>query len=161
VSEFDYELAEGFVVWWGLSVSGYDDEIDGDLESYDTLVEVETAIQDLEDDYADDSGASLVRVRGAHGWREHTWNNGAVHRYQWRHAVIDKRCEQCQSPKNDLYMVKNEVWDQAGYGGWACFRCVETAIGRRLEPDDFKPDLPANTDYVRHEPDLRARIGIA
>jgi hypothetical protein len=56
-------------------------------------------------------------------------------------------------------MVNDELWAGAGLDGWPCFHCLETAIGRRLVPADFKPGVPCNTEQAH--PELRARMGLA
>lgn len=56
--------------------------------------------------------------------------------------------------------MHDELWESSGLDGWTCFRCLEGAIGRRLVPADFKPDLPANTDDTYHGSELRERLGL-
>jgi hypothetical protein len=161
MTDFDYRPQAGFAINWMVCISGYDDAIDGDYpEMLRRLSDVEALIEDLVDEYSDESDASIVRVHGSHGWRVFTWDNGAVHRYEWKYHLFDLRCHQCESPDADLYMVHDEVWASSGLDGWVCFRCLEGAIGRRLVPTDFKPDLPANTDDTYHGPELRERIGL-
>lgn len=61
------------------AVSGYDGELDGDLDLPDRdLVDVESAIHDLTVDYAEMRGAQPTRIRGEHGWRETEWDNGGI-----------------------------------------------------------------------------------
>lgn len=157
--EFEYRPQEGVHIIWGITVTGIEGiGIDGELESQDSLVEVEGVIEDLEADYGDESGAALARVRGAHGWREFEWDDGSVHRYEWSHAELDMRCSRCRSADNDLYMVTDELWRSSGLDGRVCFRCFEKAIGRPLTSEDFKQGLPAN-DGNYHGPELRARMG--
>jgi len=124
------------------------------------LSDGECAIEDLVYDHQGETGASVTRVRGAHGWRVFEWNNGAVHRYEWEHVLLDLRCDRCKSPDAAVYMVNDELWASSGLDGWACFRCLEEAIGRRLVPADFKPGLPCNSDEANHGPELCARIGL-
>jgi hypothetical protein len=81
--------------------------------------------------------------------------------FEWTHHLLDLRCHHCKSLDNDLYMVTDEVWETSGLDGWACFRCLENAIARRLDPSDFEPDIPANTDQTYHEPEVRSRMGLA
>ncbi|MFF0532932.1 hypothetical protein ACFYT3_31750 [Nocardia amikacinitolerans] len=158
---FDFHLQDGVLNLWGLTVSGYDDEIDGHLDLPDgDLVDVESAINDLTVDYIEMRGAHPTRVRGDHGWREIEWDNGARHRYEWAPYELDLRCDECRSPDSDLYMVHDELWESSGLDGRVCFRCLEKAIGRRLVPSDFKA-VPANTDETHHGPELRQRIGLA
>ena len=157
---FEYQPQEGVLILWHVTVSGFDDDdLNGDFDSQDTLGDVEHLIENFEDEYRDDTDASLTRVRGAHGWREFEWNNGAIHRYEWKHFLLDLRCPICHSPDNDLYMVHDLVWHSSGLDGLACFRCLERAIGRQLTPDDFDPGVPANDGrYTHHGPELRQRI---
>jgi hypothetical protein len=159
-AEFEYRVVDGVDILWGVTLAGYDDETDGEVDVLDSLLEVEHVMDDLEREYRDETGATITRVRGAHGWREFEWDNGAVHRYEWQHAELDMRCAQCRSVDNDLYMVTTDVWESSGLNGWSCFRCLEKAIGRRLKPADFKTGLPANTVMRYHHPDLRARMGL-
>jgi len=160
VPGFDFHLQDGILNLWGLTVSGYDDEIDGDLDLPDgDLIDVESTIHDLTLDYIDRKGALPTRIRGDHGWREIEWDNDARHRYEWAPYELDLRCDQCRSPDADLYMVHDELWESSGLEGRVCFRCLEKAIGRALVPSDFKA-LPANTDETHHGPELRQRIGL-
>jgi hypothetical protein len=102
-----------------------------------------------------------VRIHGSHGWREYDWDNGAVHRYEWEHVLIDRRCDRCKRPeKAAVYMVNNELWASSGLDGWACFRCLEEVIGRRLVPADFKPGVPCNSDEAKHGTELGERMGL-
>jgi hypothetical protein len=160
VTDFDYHVKPGIALMWVLRVTGYSDELDGHVDEED-LSDVEFQIECLVADYRTDTGASLTRVRGSHGWRVYEWSNGAVHRYEWEHAEKDLRCGRCESPDNELYMVKNKLWASSGLDGFVCFRCLEGAIGRRLVPADFKPETATNTDEVHHSPELRRRMGLA
>jgi hypothetical protein len=55
--------------------------IDGPVDAETRrLSDVECEIEYMVNDYGAETGASLTRVRGSHGWREFEWNNGAVHR---------------------------------------------------------------------------------
>jgi hypothetical protein len=51
--------------------------------------------------------------------------------------------------QDEYYMVHDAVWTgeagMASEGGMLCIGCLETRIGRRLVPADFK-DAPINTD---------------
>jgi hypothetical protein len=160
---FDYQPQLGFLSEWLLRVSGYeDDDLNGqlDLPPPHGLVELEETIREWEHEYARETGAYPTRIHGAYGWRQFEFDNGAVHRYAWEHVLIDMRCGRCKSPDADLFMVTEELWDSSGLDGWVCFRCLEAAIGRQLVPADFPGDIPANTDEVRHGPELRARMGL-
>ena len=159
MTEFEYQPQEGVLLLWTLTMSGYGEEYDGDFDAMELLSDIEATIENCEEEYRQDSGSSIVTVRGAHGWREFEWDNGATHRYEWSHFLLDLRCSICSSPDNDLYVVTDELWQSSGLDGRACFRCLEQAIGRQLVPDDFI-DVPANDEqYTRHGPELRARIG--
>jgi hypothetical protein len=148
------------VVRWAVTVSGFDDDdgVNRENVSHDTLIDVETTMRDLEYGWGAHTGASLERVRGAHGWREFEWSNGAVHRYEWNHFEVDLRCPRCGNPDNDIYVVTDELWKRSGLESFECFRCLEEAIGRRLVPFDFKRGVPANQGH-NHGPELRERIG--
>jgi hypothetical protein len=161
VTDFDYRPEPGFLVEWGVYVSGYLNQFDGewDWDDFRRLSDIELAIEATEDEYKADTGASLTRVHGSHGWRVYEWDDGAVHRYEWKHAVRDRRCPRCKSPAvTAVYMVTDELWASSGLDGWACFRCLEEAIGRRLVPADFKPGLPCNSEEAHHGPELRTRM---
>lgn len=166
MTDFDYEVIPGVYYDWGLTISGYPegDVMNGDLgDSLRGLFGVEEAIADITEEYAEESGSSMTRVRGAHGWREFTWSDGSVHRYEWEMYPLDMRCAKCKSPDNDLYMVTDEVWASTGLApdvGWVCYRCVEGLLGRQLAPADFDPNIPANTDTVGHGEELRQRMGL-
>jgi hypothetical protein len=162
VTGFDYRPEAGFVVRWGLCVSGYADDIDGEWYwDFDLLSEVELDMETMAEEYQEDSGASITRVYGSHGRRVYEWDNGAVHRYEWKHTLEDRRCHRCKSPAvASVYMVTDEVWASSGLDGWACLCCLEDAIGRRLVPADFIPRLPCNSELAPHGPELRARMGL-
>lgn len=159
-NEFDYNIPpRGVEIGWAMTISGYEDEaLNGDTDSHETLVDIEATMENFEDEYTETTGIALTRVRGAHGWREFHYANGAIHRFDWTHYESDGRCPRCMTPDNDLYMVTDELWAKAELDGRACFRCLERAIGRQLVPTDFKHDIPAN-DGDHHEPELRARMG--
>lgn len=166
VSEFDYRPQPGFLSEWQLCVSGYDDpdlNLNGDLDILPPweLAEVEVQIRAWEDEYVEETGATLLRVHGAWGWREFEYDNDAVHRFEWRHELIDMRCPRCMRPEiADLYIVTDELWTASGFESHECWRCLEEVIGRRLVPSDFQPGVPVNTDESLHSEELRARIGL-
>jgi hypothetical protein len=113
-------------------------------------------------DYEAATGASITRVHGSHGWRVFEWDNGAVHCYEWKHLWLDLRCAYCKSPEfREVFMVTDELWASSGLAGYVCFRCLEQAIGRRLVPADFKPEVLANADAEYHSPELLARMGLS
>lgn len=64
--------------------------------------------------------------------------------------------------KWEHYMVHNEIWEEAGMSpddGHLCIGCLEKRIGRRLQPNDFKPDLPCNDpDDPWNTPRLASRM---
>ncbi|GAB09137.1 hypothetical protein GOARA_029_00010 [Gordonia araii NBRC 100433] len=161
MAEIDYTPVDHVLPGWTLRVSGYNEEVDGEhYDGLNRLSGVEYLMEDLIDEYVEQTHARLTRVRGEHGWREFTWDDGAVHRYDWEMYLIDLRCQKCKG-RSDLYMLEDEVWEATGLDGWVCFRCVEAALGRRLTPADFKGEgIPANTDQTTHEPELRERIGL-
>jgi hypothetical protein len=161
MTDFEYRPEAGIASAWVLLVSGYGDAVDGQVDAETRrLSDVEFEIESMTDDYRADTGASLTRVHGSHGWRVFEWDNGAVHRYEWEQVLLDLRCSYCKSPDADLYMVTDEVWASSGLDGWACFRCLEEALGRRLVPADFQPGVPANTHEAHHGPELRERLGL-
>jgi hypothetical protein len=48
---------------------------------------------------------------------------------------------------NEVYAVKQEVWDASGvdsHGGCLCIGCLEKRIGRKLKPSDFSADNGLN-----------------
>jgi hypothetical protein len=56
-----------------------------------------------------------------------------------RSGSIDERSE--------IYYVRKEVWAKTGldcYGGCLCIGCLESRLGRQLEPKDFQPDHRLN-----------------
>jgi hypothetical protein len=164
VTDFEYLPEEGVLIFWTLSLSGYDgdvDDLDGDFDPMDALSEIEATMENFEDEYREASGATLVRVHGAHGWRVYQWDNGAVHRYEWKYTPQDRRCPRCKrGAVAGVYMVTDELWASSGLDGWPCFWCLEEAIGRRLVPADFQPGLPCNSDLAPHGRELRDRMGL-
>jgi hypothetical protein len=66
--------------------------------------------------------------------------------------------------EQEMYLVKDEVWQQTGlacYGGCLCIGCLEKRIGRRLKPNDFVPDHPFNQPSFPASRRLRKRRGTA
>jgi len=66
------------------------------------------------------------------------------------------------TPKSELYIVKNSVWESAGmasYGGCLCVGCLEKRIGRKLKPRDFLKDHPFNHPGLPCTDRLRNRRG--
>ncbi|WP_445167025.1 hypothetical protein ACTXG7_24880 [Mycolicibacterium sp. Dal123E01] len=148
--EFAFEIRPkpGFGNFWYMTTSGYSDEpgyefLDGDWDTMDSLVDVEATIENVENEYAEKSGATVVRISGSHGLREIEWDNGQVHRYEWELITRDWRCPRCKHPDNRIYMVTDELWASSGFERQECYRCLEEVIGRQLQPADFKP-LPCN-----------------
>lgn len=125
------------------------------------LVELELEIRTCEEDYEADTGARPVHIHGGYGWREFVYDNGAVHRYEWEHVLIDIRCRVRNRPRiAQIYMVIDKLWESSGLDGWPRWRCFEKAIGKHLVPADFKPGLPCNSEVASHEPELRTRMGL-
>lgn len=143
---FDYRIEPGVRVGWDMVVSSSRDvdDLDGDFNLHDTLLDIEATMENIGEEYAEQTGAAVVRVRGEHGWREFEWDNGSVHRYEWRLVLIDYRCPKCGSADNAAFMVVDELWESSGLESTECYRCLEAAIGRRLVPADFKPGVPVN-----------------
>lgn len=59
---------------------------------------------------------------------------------------LDKfHCVYCESPLSDSFMVRDEIWAEAGFekNEVACFNCFEIALGRRATLEDFT-DKPIN-----------------
>jgi hypothetical protein len=62
-------------------------------------------------------------------------------------AHSDCRVEQTIDEKSEVYCVRKEVWAQTGldcYSGCLCIGCLESRLGRKLEPKDFQPDHRLN-----------------
>lgn len=58
------------------------------------------------------------------------------------------------------YMVHDEVWADAGMdpdGGWLCIACLESRLGRRLQPADLA-DVPLNHPLWRFSTDDTDRL---
>jgi hypothetical protein len=56
------------------------------------------------------------------------------------------RCVDCDVDCYEIdeyYMVHDDVWPIAPFGGMLCIGCIEARIGRRLTPTDFT-DRPMN-----------------
>lgn len=54
-------------------------------------------------------------------------------------------CGACNCGKTELYKVRDEVWVQASTNEsnpCACLSCLESALGRKLEPVDFDLHFP-------------------
>jgi hypothetical protein len=62
-------------------------------------------------------------------------------------AQSDCRIEQTIDDTSEIYCVRREVWANTGldcYGGCLCIGCLESRLGRKLEPKDFEPDHRLN-----------------
>ena len=62
---------------------------------------------------------------------------------------LGKGCDDCKCFKYQAasYMVTNEVWTHATRGNAAvslCLGCLTKRLGRKLTPEDFPRDVPAN-----------------
>jgi len=77
MSNLDYHFKPGIALVWVLRVTGYSDDVDGQIDA-DTrqLNDVEFEIESMVVDYRTDTGASLTRVHGSHGRRVYEWSNG-------------------------------------------------------------------------------------
>jgi hypothetical protein len=70
VTDFEYCPQEGIVIIWELRLSGYDEDVDGELGiGFGQLSDLEREIEDMADTYIAETGAALTKVQGAHGWR--------------------------------------------------------------------------------------------
>ena len=68
MTDFEYRPEEGVAILWVMTISGYDEEMDGEWdEPFGSLSDVEQLIENLEDAYRDDTGAPLVLERHALG----------------------------------------------------------------------------------------------
>ncbi|MGW1742425.1 hypothetical protein ACWCPQ_26870 [Nocardia sp. NPDC001965] len=153
---FDYRPQAGVHSTWVMWID--DAEHFAEL---DRLSDVESEIEDVVDEHAEQTQSSIVRVQGAHGWRRFEMSNGEELDFRWEHAPIDFRCTGCgYDASGEGYMVHDEVWAKAGFtDGCFCIGCLEAALGRRVSTPDFQ-DLPMNTDPYRvRSKRLRDRLG--
>jgi hypothetical protein len=77
-----------------------------------------------------------ARARGAHA-------NEIMKKRSNRHCVD---CGVCTIKLQEYYMVRHELWAQAGMdrnGGMLCINCLEHRLGRTLIASDFL-DVPLN-----------------
>ena len=74
--------------------------------------------------------------------------------------MAKKTCHDCGSRMTgEYYMVHDEIWEHAGVGkSDLCIGCLETRIGRQLQPDDFA-EVPVN-DGHRASDRLLNRLGL-
>jgi hypothetical protein len=66
------------------------------------------------------------------------------------------------SDECEVYIVRDAVWKKAGvepYGGCLCIGCLESRLGRKLKPQDFRPDHPFNDMNMPGTQRLRDRRG--
>ena len=64
--------------------------------------------------------------------------------------------------QSEIYTVRDTVWETAGMepmGGCLCVGCLESRLGRRLEPKDFRRSHPFNSGRMPATPRLRERRG--
>src|SRR5262245_59749408 len=66
-----------------------------------------------------------------------------IHGWLWRHNLLPSiRCADCRRCTwGEVYMVHDHLWEAAGMapdGGFLCIGCLETRLGRRLAPADFR-----------------------
>jgi hypothetical protein len=131
VTDFGYRPEEGSRSSGGCALSGYDDETDDEWDwGFRHLSELEYVIEQDEAGYGKETGTSLLRVHGSHGWRV---SSGTTARsIGTSGSTRSETCDRCKSPDAAVYMVNDELWASSGLDGWACYRCLEEAIGRRL-----------------------------
>lgn len=67
----------------------------------------------------------------------------------------------------EWYMVKDEVWAEAGlradrksHGEFLCIGCLESRLGRELTPEDFGPE-PVNAPAPCDSERLNRRKGLS
>lgn len=77
-----------------------------------------------------------------------------LRRYYYRrvHAMWEPElCRECQKPIRDCYMLKDELWRQAGYGplDLVCPGCLAKKLGRPLHAEDFQRWNPYPSARVR------------
>jgi len=62
------------------------------------------------------------------------------------YSLFMGECHDCESEDFQYYSVKNELWEQYGFGlGLLCLPCFEKRLGRKLTKDDFI-DCPLNDE---------------
>lgn len=66
-------------------------------------------------------------------------------------------CVECNTEWPWVYMMKDEVWAEAGFADKSiyCFDCFKKAIGRELFYEDFDPDAKCNSiilKFASHRP---------
>lgn len=60
-------------------------------------------------------------------------------------VVLDTHCVFCEALAGEYYMVRDNVWQEAGLGrGRIHLVCLEEQLGRELTMDDFDFRLPVN-----------------
>lgn len=72
-------------------------------------------------------------------------------------------CSRCIMAINEYYMILDNVWAVTGVGfrdndGFLCVGCLETRIGRLLQPADFTP-CPLNLGFFAQSDRLVDRLG--
>ena len=100
-------------------------------------------------------------------------NCGYEATFEWLIAKgIGTRCDDCGAdlmpcdPDGwpvegwERYMVNDDVWEAANGGfGWLCIGCLETRLGRQLQPEDFNRSLPLNDPSEVDSPRICDRRG--
>jgi hypothetical protein len=67
---------------------------------------------------------------------EQAWRRAKAVGRGWRETLTF-------TPETEVYYVHPRVWEKSGVGFWSgcfCIGCLESRIGRRLQPFDFIPD---------------------
>jgi hypothetical protein len=73
------------------------------------------------------------------------------------------QCFSCDVDAFDLgedYYVHDELWRTYGVEGMLCIGCLETRMGRKLTPDDFKPGQDKRDDWRPMSDRMRDRLGL-
>jgi hypothetical protein len=117
--------------------------------------------EQVEDLWAEDDDFVLCEIPGqellfdivSYKWRRPDCTLG----FEPDHECADDPCllvcADCRTEGWDLYMVRNEVWAEAGMDplGILCIPCLEARLGRRLHRSDFTY-VPINSLELPHSP---------
>lgn len=131
--EFEYWPSAGTRVEW-LLARGRD--VVGAVES---LIGVETAVEDDVAAWCREQALFVVVVRGGHGWRDFITSGGDTVSYQWSMIVRESHCRSCgYAIDGDTHSAASRAWAPAGDTvARFCVGCREERLHHRLKPDGF------------------------
>lgn len=67
---------------------------------------------------------------------------------KYKGKQVSHYCQDCLTPFPEMFMVRNQLWQQMGLDGLICIDCFERRLGRPLTRRDFS-SAPINKFLLR------------